>query len=359
MDKISELEKRIKINPYDREFYTLASEYAKLGKLEDAKRVCLKALEKIPGHFQARLLLTQIFIAEGRFKEAREQVERVLLVVPDNVTANHLAADISLALGEREIALKYYKVVELFEPGRVGVKEKIVELESKKEIKQEEESVASFEEKEVEREDILEEKEKAKEKDLEAEEIKEEEKSPIFDEVSEEENELLKMVDLGSDEGNLLIDEGASFKEDEVQEEIAKQIVEEEEVIESQNEVKEGVENNNDELLKEEHIEEEEFKLEEKEEEKGSSFGISTATLAEIYERQGYPEKAIEILEHLLLKEPDREDIKLKIEKLKRQMMGLNIENDVGGVDVKSALRLKRIETLKMWLKKIREAENV
>ena len=66
--------------------------------------------------------------------------------------------------------------------------------------------------------------------------------------------------------------------------------------------------------------------------------------------------KAVEILEHLLLKEPERDDLKTKIEMLKRRMLGMSVESDVGGVDIKSALRLKRIEALKIWLKKIREA---
>ncbi|MCX7831126.1 MAG: hypothetical protein N2445_08765, partial [Acidobacteria bacterium] len=86
---------------------------------------------------------------------------------------------------------------------------------------------------------------------------------------------------------------------------------------------------------------------------------ISTATLADLYEKQGYPEKAIEIYQHILLKEPEREDIRKRIEKLKKEMLGMEAQDDVGVVDVKSALRGKRIEALRSWLKRIREADNV
>ncbi|NMB99994.1 MAG: hypothetical protein GYA35_06915 [Thermoanaerobaculaceae bacterium] len=63
MATLEELEKIIKINPFSREFYQLALEYQKLGKLAEAKSVLVKGLEKNLGNFQARLLLTKIFIA--------------------------------------------------------------------------------------------------------------------------------------------------------------------------------------------------------------------------------------------------------------------------------------------------------
>ena len=94
------------------------------------------------------------------------------------------------------------------------------------------------------------------------------------------------------------------------------------------------------------------------EDEVGSS-GLSTMTIAELYEKQGYPEKAVEVYQHILIKEPERKDIRLRIENLKDQMLGLSPEGDVIGHDVRSALRRKRIEVLGTWLRKIKEEGNV
>lgn len=46
--------------------------------------------------------------------------------------------------------------------------------------------------------------------------------------------------------------------------------------------------------------------------------GIVSATLAEIYLEQGYPEKAIAIYDKLLLKEPGNESYKAKLASLKK-----------------------------------------
>jgi tetratricopeptide (TPR) repeat protein len=46
--------------------------------------------------------------------------------------------------------------------------------------------------------------------------------------------------------------------------------------------------------------------------------GIVSATLAEIYLEQGYLEKAINIYDQLLLKDPGNEDYKTKLASLKK-----------------------------------------
>lgn len=394
MATLEELEKIIKINPYSREFYQLALEYQKFGKLAEAKSVLVKGLEKNLGNFQARLLLTKIFIAESNFKEAKKQIERVLMVVPDNTTANHLAAEISEALGENESALRYYKVVQLFEPDRQGIKEKISELENKNkkeeiiEAKREEQpSEERFEiPTEEQKEDVSLEVEEAKEevlKDEIDENIQEEDKSVDKIEAEEqsvkyeseektdeingekteesflgaEEKEIPSPLQSGLENQNVL--EGEDKISEEIGEDTLTDLLEEssaqEKIEENFNEDSELQES---ELKPSTDIKEEEV-LEEKAEDKEEVSSLSTATLADLYEKQGYPEKAIEIYQHILLKEPEREDIRKKIEKLKKEMLGMETQDDVGVVDVKSALRGKRIEALKEWLRRIREAENV
>ncbi|NMB99995.1 MAG: hypothetical protein GYA35_06920 [Thermoanaerobaculaceae bacterium] len=316
------------------------------------------------------------------------------MVVPDNTTANHLAAEISEALGENESALRYYKVVQLFEPDRQGIKEKISELENKnkkEEIieakKEEQPSEERFEiPAEEQKEGVSLEVEEAKEevlKDEIDENIQEDDKSGDKIEADEqsvkyeseektdeingekteesflgaEEKEIPSPLQSGLENQNVL--EGEDKISEEIGEDTLTDLLEEssdqEKIEENFNEDSELQES---ELKPSTDIKEEEV-LEEKAEDKEEVSSLSTATLADLYEKQGYPEKAIEIYQHILLKEPEREDIRKKIEKLKKEMLGMETQDDVGVVDVKSALRGKRIEALKEWLRRIREAENV
>ncbi len=412
MALLDELEEKIKLNPYAREFYQLALEYQKIGKFSEAKAVLIRGLERNQGNFQARLLLTKIFVAEGNFKEAKNQIDRVLLIVPDNVAANHLAAEISEALGDKKGALKYYRVVELFEPEREGIKEKISEL-TNQELKDEkitEEKIAEevqnveVSEQQAKAEEIfppkikeekIEEKEESKEKVeeiiSEKENIEEfssvsdfpqikkeenlseessEESGDSFEEVEKREEDFTQSETAFDNQRVLDIEEEAyedvgedtltDLLEDTVHQTEKDQEQPQEEITESKEEieVKESSETVDKEPAGEMKSFIEETEVAE-EEEKVEASSLSTATLAELYEKQGYPDKAIEIYQHILLKDPDREEIKKKIEKLKKEMLGMETSEDVGVVDVKSALRGKRIEALKTWLKRIREADNV
>lgn len=412
MSLLEELEGKIKLNPYAREFYQLALEYQKLGKISQAKTVLVKGLEKNQGNFQARLLLTKILIAESNFQEAKRQIDRVLVVVPDNITANHFAAEISEALGDFNSALRYYKIVELFEPGRPGIKEKIVELENRI-LKKEEKSETKKEshpqyfevskQEEEKKESAIELNESVKVEDeppvaqvivgtnipeekkmvnntssvtepvteSAAEEILEESKEDsLNDEIFEEdekrdevippENSLEGQYVLPSEEKDeISMEIGQETLTDLLEEEIVPEPLEPEKARE---EKEESIEETNTgfEPTQEGYPEDEEISQSVEEvEEKGEVPSLSTETLAKLYENQGYPDKAIEIYQHILLREPEREDIKKKIEKLKKELLGMETQEDVGVVDVKSALRGKRIEALKTWLKRIREADNV
>ncbi|MCX7858120.1 MAG: hypothetical protein N2513_09140 [Deltaproteobacteria bacterium] len=47
---------------------------------------------------------------------------------------------------------------------------------------------------------------------------------------------------------------------------------------------------------------------------------IYSVTLAEIYLKQGSKQKAFEIYEYLLSKDPNREDVRARLEKLREEM---------------------------------------
>jgi tetratricopeptide (TPR) repeat protein len=381
---LEELEAKLKANPFAREFFDLAAAYQKLGRIEDAKKICEKGLEKFPGNFQARLLMTQIYIAEGKFKEARQQVEKVLMVVPDNITANHLAADISFSLDDKEAALRFYKVVELFEPGRQGVSEKIAELEFKEKEPepaepQKIEDSAKIEENAPNLEEYHQESAEAvieaqpDSAPAEASEVPEYEKSLLEPAVKEEEPQPLPPEIPPSEDNEGTGGEVFSLRDapdEEIGDDTLDSLLAEANLpmepikkveLQEESETDSGI------MPLESLPEEEPLEKAIKEvppppdepEDKDDSSGLSTLTIAELYEKQGYPEKAIEVYQHILLKEPERKDIRLKIEKLKNDMLGLTPEGEALGNDIKNAIRRKRIEVLGTWLRKIKEEGNV
>jgi len=88
--------------------------------------------------------------------------------------------------------------------------------------------------------------------------------------------------------------------------------------------------------------------------------GLSTLTLAELYERQGYPEKAIEVYQRVLLKDPDNRAARDKIMALMHRMAGEEPGMPaVGQEDVEKALRMKRVTALQDWLRRVREGSHV
>ncbi len=87
---------------------------------------------------------------------------------------------------------------------------------------------------------------------------------------------------------------------------------------------------------------------------------LNTMTLAELYKKQGYPEKAIEIYQRILLKEPENAAVREKIAQLMTGMAGAEQEGPVvKEMDVRKAVRSKRIELLEGWLRRIREGAHV
>ena len=128
---LTELEEELKRDPRSRRFFDLAREYQKLGRIEAGPGASAKrAWPSYPNHWQARLLLSQIYVTKGKLDDGRQMVEKVLLALHDSVPANHLAAEIYWATGDRDKALKHYQIVDLLQPGQAGVTERIADLQA-------------------------------------------------------------------------------------------------------------------------------------------------------------------------------------------------------------------------------------
>jgi len=452
---LEELEQEVRNNPRSRRFYDLAREYQKAGRLEEARSACEGGLGVYPSHIQARILLAQIHVASGNMEQGLSNVDRVLKAVPDNVGANHLAADIYYAQGQRELALKHYSIVQLFEPQREGMAERIAELSSSQ-------TASSGPSKdEAGGESASEEAKPPGGKEEASQELSSDEEAPpaspdpvtpaldagsaagvSLDAVTEDPPPLPpETEDTESNEeappeepapasisdprakphvepvvppfdpdqtretGPLFVDEadaetsvdGSSEEEavaledvspldiapngvlDEV---LAASEVEEglnfdAEMPEIQSDVPEVPRRGETEAAEQdsaesplrptaypvEHEEDASMdasllgELEAGEDEDGS---LDTQTLAELYEQQGYPEKAVEIYQRLLLKNPEDLGIQGKIHELMARMKGDQPEAEpVAQEEIAKALRQRRIRVLTDWLRLLKEDSHV
>ena len=376
---LAELENELSRDPKSRRFYELAREYQKQGRMDEAMALCERGLGNYPSQWQARILLAQLYIGKARLEEARTMVERVLLPLPDNVPANHLAADIYRALGDSERALKHYRIVDLLDPGRAGVEERIAELSAGAESPSapaaatppappavpaeevhapvppvagmspesppaEEAATAAPMAPAEATEPPLRSEEPPQALLLAAEPPRESDASPAGGvqlagtERAEEDwladtaafdRELLDQGDAGGGEG-LLAGEVKS-EEETGPLELSALPAEEEGPSPVASEVQTSAEE-----------------------------GLNTATLAELYEHQGFPEKAVEIYQRVLLRDPDNRAVRDKIQALLRRMAGEVPEGPaVHQEDVEKALRRKRVVLLQEWLRCVREGSHV
>jgi hypothetical protein len=91
-----------------------------------------------------------------------------------------------------------------------------------------------------------------------------------------------------------------------------------------------------------------------------SAPAFSTVTLAELYENQGYPEKAVEVYQRILLKDPENSSVREKVSQLLMRMAGEAPEGPaVRPEDIQKAMRQKRVMHLKNWLRRMRETRHV
>ena len=421
---LQELENELKKDPKLRRFYELAREYQKRGRLDEAAVWCEKGLTLNPSQWQARILLAQVYLAKGRVPEARAQVEKVLLPLPDNIPANHLAADIYMSLGESEKALRHYQVVELFDPGRAGVKEKIQQLTVAEEVPPPQEAHAEAAEAPGYEVQPLEEPAEPAQKVapaveeepaasipgpealvetaevtppeaevLEVEALEEEpqaapvepqpeaEATALSLEIPVEEGEEMPIPqqpeeawDVATDtfEQEILqvpagqpAEESGGFNTAELSRETEESFREFPEPGAAVTEEPQAVKQVPHEVLLEEAGEaqegpEEAFLEQALAPEVENAPAFSTATLAELYEGQGYPEKAVEVYQRLLLKDPDNVQIRERVSRLMMRMAGEAPEGPaVRPEDVQKAMRQKRVMHLNSWLRRVREARHV
>lgn len=366
---LAELENELKRDPRSRSFYDLAREYQKLGRFEEARSLCEKGLAVHPSQWQARILLAQIYITQGNLEEGRQMVEKVLLALHDSVPANHLAADIYNALGQRDKALRHYQIVELLEPGRTGVKEHLGELQpapaTAAPVPPPSEVPPPALEPVLQ---PLEEPARDLRSQPQAMEPEPQPPPPVppdleplsppaaepIPALAEDSTESFTVDSKFPQEGSEELSSFAEILEPQADDGVADLMGQDMQLPGSEEEPLTAGTFDTGELPvpNEEEV---------PESAEATPFPrMSTFTLAELYEKQGYPEKAVEIYQRMLLQDPENAEVHGRIKALMHRIAGEVPEAPVvHQEDVEKALRQKRVMALQGWLRRVREDRHV
>ena len=128
---IDKLLKKWEKEPNSLIFLQLVEEYRKESYYDDALFICEEGLRRHPNYWSARVALGRIHKEMGHTEQAREELEKVIQAVPDNLLANKLLGDIYMELELDEDALKRYKLVQMLTPGDGEIINNIQKLESR------------------------------------------------------------------------------------------------------------------------------------------------------------------------------------------------------------------------------------
>src|SRR6185436_15954697 len=98
--RIEELKRRVQSDPASIAFAALAEEYRRSERYEEAIETCKSGLVRHPSYLSAHVTLGRSFIEVGKLHEAREELEYVLKLAPENLAAIRGLAEIHHRMGE-------------------------------------------------------------------------------------------------------------------------------------------------------------------------------------------------------------------------------------------------------------------
>jgi len=121
--------RRFQEDPTSRVFAPLAEAYRRLGRVDEAIEICQEGLEHHPDFHGGRVALAKCFLDKRRYAEAKQELERVVQSVPENLLAQRLLGDSYLALKQTQSALHCYKMAMMLSPNDVSLADKVHQLE--------------------------------------------------------------------------------------------------------------------------------------------------------------------------------------------------------------------------------------
>ena len=127
--KIEELRFKLKTDPKSRLFYQLAEELRKAGHFDESEHVLRTGLVTYPTYLAAWVSLGRTLREQKNDGAAVEALNKALQLDPGNVVAARILADAYLALGEKVEAIKKYKLVHALLPSDEDLNATIQQLE--------------------------------------------------------------------------------------------------------------------------------------------------------------------------------------------------------------------------------------
>ena len=98
--RIEELKRRVQSDPASIAFAALAEEYRRAERYVEAIDTCKAGLVRHPSYLSAHVTLGRAFIEVGRLQDARQELEYVLKLAPENLAAIRGLAEIHRRMGE-------------------------------------------------------------------------------------------------------------------------------------------------------------------------------------------------------------------------------------------------------------------
>ena len=98
--RIEELKRRVQSDPASIAFAALAEEYRRAERFEEAIETCRTGLVRHPSYLSAHVTLGRALIEVGRVQDAREELEFVLKLAPENLAAIRGLAEIHHRIGQ-------------------------------------------------------------------------------------------------------------------------------------------------------------------------------------------------------------------------------------------------------------------
>jgi predicted regulator of Ras-like GTPase activity (Roadblock/LC7/MglB family)/tetratricopeptide (TPR) repeat protein len=108
--KITEMEDKLFAMPGSRIFVSLAEEYRRAGRFEDALGTLRTGLASHPGYLSAQIAIARLYQEMGRSGDAIEAFSTVIASDRENLVAAKALAELYLARGDRVEAVKKFKL---------------------------------------------------------------------------------------------------------------------------------------------------------------------------------------------------------------------------------------------------------
>lgn len=111
LQDLERLQQKIAKDPDSKLFVPLAEEYRKAGLVDDAINLLVQGLEKHPNYLSAHVLLGKIFMEKRMLAEAKNEFQKVIAIIPDNLYAHKKLADIYRELGDRKDTVSELRII--------------------------------------------------------------------------------------------------------------------------------------------------------------------------------------------------------------------------------------------------------